>query len=122
MADQTCSPVRAARARPGVTRQRINDAARRRCCKRFIRASLYNLAGALRAKVLGAEAAMIVRNAHVRLHVKLAVTCHQLRHTTGQEPVSKRIDSSVRGEVVDLTARHADVHQLPVAQVVQAGS
>ena len=36
--------------------------------------------------------------------------------------VSKPVDGSVTGDVVDLTARHADVHQLPVAQVVQAGS
>jgi hypothetical protein len=48
----------------------------------------YALGESVARKVLGAEAPMIVRNAHVRisrLHVKLAVTCHQLHHTMGQD-------------------------------------
>jgi hypothetical protein len=53
--------------------------------------------------------------------------CHQLHHTTGPHPwmrraISEPIDSSVSGDAVDLSARHADVHQLPVTHVVQAGS
>src|SRR6202790_2721770 len=36
--------------------------------------------------------------------------------------ISEPIDSSVSDDAVDLSARHADVHQLPVTQVVQAGS
>jgi len=36
--------------------------------------------------------------------------------------ISEPIDSSVSGDAVDLSTRHADVHQLPVTQVVQAGS
>jgi len=81
-----------------------------------------NLARALRA-------AMGARNAQVQIgrpRVTLAVTCHQLHHATGQNPqmrraVSKRLDSPVAGDVVDLTTRHADVHQLPVTQIVQGG-
>ena len=33
-----------------------------------------------------------------------------------------RVDSSVRGDVVDLTARDADVHKLAVRQATQLGS
>jgi hypothetical protein len=36
--------------------------------------------------------------------------------------ISNSIQSSVSGDVVDLSARHADIHQLPLTQVVQAGS
>src|SRR5438034_8122506 len=36
--------------------------------------------------------------------------------------ISEPIDSSVSGDAVDLSTRHADVHQLPVTQLVQAGS
>jgi hypothetical protein len=32
------------------------------------------------------------------------MTCHQLHQTAGQDPISKRIDSSARGDVVDLIA------------------
>lgn len=34
--------------------------------------------------------------------------------------ISEPIDSSVSGDAVDLSTRHADVQQLPVTQVVQA--
>ena len=36
--------------------------------------------------------------------------------------ISEPIDSSVSGDAVDLSTRHADVQQLPVTQVVQADS
>src|SRR3954466_3363833 len=36
--------------------------------------------------------------------------------------ISEPIDSSLRRDVVDLTACQADIHQLPVAQVLQGDS
>src|SRR5579871_1974623 len=33
-----------------------------------------------------------------------------------------RVDGSVRGDVVDLSARGADIHQFPVAQIEQGGA
>ena len=59
--------------------------------------------------------------------VELPVTRHPLHHTTGQYPkmrrtVSEPLDSPVGGDAVDFGTRHADVRQLPVTQVVQAGS
>jgi hypothetical protein len=49
-------------------------------------------------------------------------SCHRLHHAAGIDAVSERIDRPVTGDVLDLLARHADVRQLPVTQVVQGGS
>ena len=46
---------------------------------------------------------------------------HPLHHAAGVDAVSQRIDRPVRSDVVDLIARHADVLQFPVTQVVQGG-
>jgi hypothetical protein len=35
---------------------------------------------------------------------------------------ASRIDTSVRGDIVDLAARRTDIHELPVTQVAQGGS
>jgi hypothetical protein len=35
---------------------------------------------------------------------------------------ASRIDGPIRDNVFDLTARHADIHELPVVQAVQLGA
>ena len=36
--------------------------------------------------------------------------------------ISELIESSVSGDAVDLSSRHADIHKLPITQVVQGVS
>ena len=59
-----------------------------------------------------------------RVHLVVSNSRHLVGAGSEDHPApdASRVDTSVRGNVVNLAARSADIHQLPVAQVGQGGA
>ena len=68
----------------------------------------------------------MVKAAIMRLSLEFALTCHPLHYPAGQpkipRSISKPLNSPVSGDAVDVTLGQADIPQLPLVQVTQAGS